>query len=477
MARWSPVVLVAVASLVGFARCGGGSLHSTGSDAALSDATEPSNDGGAEVVDAAICPVECASDEECVEEICCPIGWSVCVGVCVDLATDLDNCGACGESCSTGAVCGGGDCIISMSGNLSGLISFPGAVVVINGDITVTPYNGADEVSTCDIGETGCLRIEAREIFVNAGRTIDAGGAGYGGGGGGGGGAGNSGPGTACDGTCSSCTFGAPGGGVAGGHNGVTASSADGASTSGGGGSGGGSHGGSGGSGVVSGSTTGPVAGNGGGAGGYAAAASNGDSSVDESLRMGGGGGGGGGGASAYEPFYSSVGGSGGGGAGNRGGGYVVLVASDRLVMDGAIASKGRAAAAGSGGPGSDGQFGGWPCDLQGSGGNGGHASAAAASAGGNGVAGYFVNDFNTCIDRQCGDNGSGAVLGGDGGGGGAGAGGGVLLKAPVVELGGTVDATGGLAASNGGTVKVFHQGAAPATAGISAGRTFVQAY
>ena len=227
----------------------------------------------------------------------------------------------------------------------------------------------------------------------------------------------------------------------------------------------------------ASGSTTGPVAGADGAAGGYAAAAGNGDSSVDESLRMGSGGGGGSGGASAYEPFYSSVGGSGGGGAGNRGGGYVVLVASEHLLMDGAISSKGRALAAGTGGPGSDGQFGGWQCDLQGSGGNGGHASAAGVSSGASGVAGYFVDELNTCIDRQCGDNGSGAVLGGDGGSGGPGAGGGVLLKAPSLELGGTIDATGGLAASNGGTVKVFHQGAAPSTADISAGRTFLHAY
>ncbi len=346
----------------------------------------------------------------------CSGGTVPCDGECVDLDTDQEHCGECGVSCSGPAVCTGGECVVSLSGTLSGLISYPDAVVSIDGAVTVTAWNGSDSVDSCEVGETGCLALEGRKIVVAAGVTIDATGKGYGG-------------------------FGGAGGGA------VTANSTD-----------------------------GPIAGGSGGAGGYAAAASNGDTTTDHSLRMGSGGGGGSGGASAYEPSYSSVGGSGGGGAGSPGGGCVSLVASERIEIAGAIVTRG-GGLGGNGGSGTDGAFGGYTCDLEGSGGGGGDAAASGSGGGGSGVNGYFASGYNSCIDRQCEDGGSHAVSGGSGGAGGAGAGGGVLLEAPAVSIGGTIDARGAVGAGNGGTVKIFYQGTAPSQTGIQAGRIYSHAY
>jgi len=229
---------------------------------------------------------------------------------------------------------------------------------------------------------------------------------------------------------------------------------------------------------VTSSMTDGPKNGHAGSAGGYGANTTNGDTSTDESLKMGSGGGGGSGGASAYEPDYSSVGGSGGGGAGNPGGGYIALVATVEVIVQGTINTSGRKTSTGNGASGTDGRYGGYTCDLEGSGGNGGSAAASGASAGGTGVAGFFQAVYNDCINRNCGDSDPPwSVNGGTGGAGGVGAGGGVLIKAPSITLSGSINARGGSSTANGGTVKIFYKGTAPSTSGITAGRTYMQAY
>ncbi len=403
-----------------------------------------------------------------------------CGGQCIDLGADVDNCGFCGNQCPSGVGCTSGECVVTLGASLSGRMEYPGSTVRIASDVTVTPYNGLDDVATCDVGETGCLHIVARRIEVLAGATIDAGGAGYGGGGGGGGGAGAAGFASPCytGNSCVSCTHGSGGSGHGGGQDGSGASGADSRSISGAGGRGGGPFGGSGGDSVSSSSADGPRGGLVGGRGGYAGNGLNGDSTTDTSVRMGAGGGGGSGGACAYEPMYSSVGGSGGGGAGNPGGGYVVLEASVEIVVAGRITTAGKAWSRGDGSGGTNGAFGSYTCDLEGSGGNGGSAAATGGSAGGSAALGFFQAGYNACIDRQCENGGSHGVTGGAGGAGGAGAGGGVLLKAPSVVLSGTVDARGGGGSTtNGGTVKVFHQGAAPSTASVQAGRVYLATF
>ncbi len=400
-----------------------------------------------------------------------------CGGTCVDTSSDPQNCGECDLQCPTGINCVNGECIVHLDPSISGRVEYPNSTVLIDGDITVQPYNGSDDVTTCDPGETGCLHLVARRIEVASGGTIHAEGAGFGGGGGGGGAPGTTGTSFNCSHVCVSCSAGSGGAGHIGGGNGVNAILGDVQSISGGGGSGGGPHGGVAGAVVISSGSEGTKNGLGGGRGGYAGNGINGDNTTDMSLRLGSGGGGGSGGAAAYEPAYSSVGGSGGGGAGNRGGGYVILEATVEVLIAGTLSTAGRTALSGNGGGGTNGSHGGYTCDLEGSGGDGGNAAAAGSSAGGNGELGYFAAGWNECIERQCENNGSHSVSGGTGGAGGDGAGGGVLIIAPSVILSGTINALGGTATANGGTVKILHQSTAPSTTGVSAGRIYLTTY
>ncbi|MFH1436849.1 MAG: hypothetical protein ABIJ56_14170 [Pseudomonadota bacterium] len=426
------------------------------------------------------CGHECDAEEVCFDGECileCPAGTSPCGGTCIDIESNPANCGTCGYVCAPGETCSEGRCSVLLSGELGGLYSYEGKQVIIDATISVRPYNGTDDVTECDAGETGCLEIVAARVIVNEGAAIDAKGKGYGGGGGGGGGPGNSG-GPCSDSPCSSCHPGAGGRGSAGGDGGEAGDQVDEKSISGKGGEGGGPFGGGWGDAVTRDNTDGREDGKYGGPGGYDTAGRNADTTVDESLRMGSGGGGGSGGACAHESNYSSVGGSGGGGAGNPGGGYVKIVASELIRVEGGITARGTAVSTGNGEEGDDGYYNGLLCDLSGSGGDGGDADAAGSSRGGNGVEGYFRAGWEDCIERQCENYDSGPVRGGNGGDGGTGAGGGVLLKAPSILITGTINALGGEAAGdNGGTVKIFFQGTEPPTAGISAGRIYTAEY
>lgn len=58
----------------------------------------------------------------CSDGLCCPNGFTNCLGRCVDLQTDLGNCGRCGFSCSAGdvgstRVCSNGACECKSSGD------------------------------------------------------------------------------------------------------------------------------------------------------------------------------------------------------------------------------------------------------------------------------------------------------------------------------------------------------------------------
>ncbi len=59
------------------------------------------------------CGNECESDESCVEGNCtatCSQGQISCDGTCVDLETDEGNCGECGNECGNGQSCMDGTC-------------------------------------------------------------------------------------------------------------------------------------------------------------------------------------------------------------------------------------------------------------------------------------------------------------------------------------------------------------------------------
>src|ERR1700689_2474431 len=45
-----------------------------------------------------------------VEQATCDSGQTTCDGVCTDVKTDAQNCGACGTSCGLGAACTAGKC-------------------------------------------------------------------------------------------------------------------------------------------------------------------------------------------------------------------------------------------------------------------------------------------------------------------------------------------------------------------------------
>ena len=294
---------------------------------------------------------------------------------------------------------------VNLSGTLSGLYSYADQKVVFNGNVTVTAYNGTDDLTSCDTSETGCLQINAGKIVVNSGVSINASASGY------------------------AATAGPFAGGTgATGGNGATCCVDEPASCS---------AGGTGGTGIN---------------GGYAVAGGNGDTSSDSSLRMGSGSGSGGtggtGGASdGCDCVGTIAGGSGGSGAaGTRGGGYVSLVASSALSIDGSLITAGVSGSGGSGG----------------GGGNGASANDPGAGYDPCGSCNDHRYAWNvsggTCDDRWCCHyfySGSG----GGGGSGGSGAGGGVLLKSPTVTVnsGVTIDALGGgSSATNGGTVKIF---------------------
>ncbi len=53
----------------------------------------------------------CRKDQVCEAGVCrCKEGLTECGDLCVDLASDPDNCGECGRRCPDGAVCSGGEC-------------------------------------------------------------------------------------------------------------------------------------------------------------------------------------------------------------------------------------------------------------------------------------------------------------------------------------------------------------------------------
>jgi hypothetical protein len=58
-------------------------------------------------------PITCASGATQDPKTCqcvCPTGQIICNGACVNVASDINNCGSCGHACPSGAVCTSGTC-------------------------------------------------------------------------------------------------------------------------------------------------------------------------------------------------------------------------------------------------------------------------------------------------------------------------------------------------------------------------------
>ena len=59
----------------------------------------------------AVCADMCRSDQVCNDRMCtCPSGQTNCGGTCVDLQTNSNNCGGCGNVCPTNELCFAGQC-------------------------------------------------------------------------------------------------------------------------------------------------------------------------------------------------------------------------------------------------------------------------------------------------------------------------------------------------------------------------------
>ena len=75
------------------------------------------------------CGTTCAAGEVCNAGTCefgCPTGLTECDGGCVDTQTSGTNCGACGAACAAGEVCDAGACSTSCAASAASIKSFDG---------------------------------------------------------------------------------------------------------------------------------------------------------------------------------------------------------------------------------------------------------------------------------------------------------------------------------------------------------------
>ena len=61
------------------------------------------------------CGHACPNSSSCQGGVCvsggCPVGWTMCSGICINTDYDDLNCGGCGHACRSGRVCDGGACV------------------------------------------------------------------------------------------------------------------------------------------------------------------------------------------------------------------------------------------------------------------------------------------------------------------------------------------------------------------------------
>ena len=75
-----------------------------------------------DVQNCGVCGATCSNDERCSDGACvldCVSGQTTCGGTCVDTTKDLAHCGGCGVACAAGEVCSNGACALSCQASLS----------------------------------------------------------------------------------------------------------------------------------------------------------------------------------------------------------------------------------------------------------------------------------------------------------------------------------------------------------------------
>jgi Stigma-specific protein, Stig1 len=84
----------------------------------------------------------------CGAYVCCSAGTTCCNGICTDLYSDFNNCGACGYVCPTNNVCANGTCVP--------LRCVPGAIPC--GGVCVLPTSDPNNCGGCGVQ---CGPVEA----------------------------------------------------------------------------------------------------------------------------------------------------------------------------------------------------------------------------------------------------------------------------------------------------------------------------
>jgi hypothetical protein len=68
------------------------------------------------------CGMACGTGQACVAGVCvtdCPMGQTACGATCHNLQSDRAHCGACGTACATGQVCANGACVVECTAGLT----------------------------------------------------------------------------------------------------------------------------------------------------------------------------------------------------------------------------------------------------------------------------------------------------------------------------------------------------------------------
>lgn len=123
MKQFLYIIAVCLSSFFGYAQCPSGQTLCGG---VCVDLNSNSNHCGS-------CGNTCPPGKICIGGACsCPPGFVNCAGNCVNLNTDGNNCGACGQTCPPGKVCVGGIC----STCPNGFVDCGGICVDINTNTT-----------------------------------------------------------------------------------------------------------------------------------------------------------------------------------------------------------------------------------------------------------------------------------------------------------------------------------------------------
>lgn len=158
-ARNRTLVALGAMGALGLAVFGTGGCSSDDTSTPVTPSTTTGTDGGTTTTGDASTGTSCASPK------------TTCSGSCVDTATDVSNCGACGKACVAGQVCSSGTCALACAG---GATKCDTACV----DTKVDPNNCGACGTKCGAGEVcsnGQCGLTCASPLTKCGASADAG--------------------------------------------------------------------------------------------------------------------------------------------------------------------------------------------------------------------------------------------------------------------------------------------------------------